>query len=168
MQRAHSCGSAAFVLAFALAACCGVEQPSFVAVPEQIFREPVAAPIDLDDAAGWPLARQHLVAFLRAGGNQDNVEDGTVVLLDAEARYAPLLDAIAVSENRDVDDLAAGVYAAWLAGPPLRHVVDARDEAPTRDRHVLLDGDFAWVFLASRQRLVGLTVVRRHDWQREE
>lgn len=164
MKLALSCGP----LALVLAACCGVERPTYLAVPEQIFREPVAAPIDLEDAAGWPAARDRLVAFLRAGGNQDNVEDGTIVVLDAATRYAPLLDAVARPENRDVEDLAAGVYAPWLAGPPVRHVVDARDEAPGRDRHVLFDGDFAWVFTASRRRLVGLTVVRRHDWRREE
>jgi hypothetical protein len=157
-------------LSISLASCCGVEQPSFVAVPEAIFREPENGVIALDDEAGWPAARARLVAFLAAGGNRDNLDDGTIVVPDAELRYGPLLDTIAAPDNRDVEDLTDAVYAPWLVGPPLRHVVDARDEAPSplSRRHVLADGRYWWIFAEKRDRLVGLMVVLRHDWQREE
>lgn len=156
-----------------LAACCGVEIPRYVAIPEQIFREPAIGHIDLgkidvENDATWPAAKASLLAFLKAGGNQDNVEDGTMVTPDAELRFEPLLAAIAQSANRDVADLTNYTYADWFSQPPLRHVVDARREAPQRDQYALADGDYWWIFSAKRQRLVGLTVVRRHDWQRTE
>jgi hypothetical protein len=158
-------------LAALLQASCSSTQTeiaSFVAIPEGIYRQPMEGRVDLDDAAAWDTDSEGLVRFLKAGGNQDNVEDRTWELPNAADRYGPLLALIAVAENRDVDDLTNGTYADWFNGEPLRHVVDARDEAPERTRHALADDRFWWIFYEQRDRLVGLTVVRRYDWKLEE
>src|SRR5262245_35805930 len=79
------------------AGCCTVE-PSFVAVPPAIFRSEIA----VTNRITLPLSassREFLMKFLRAGGNRDNLEDGTVVDPAAEQHYGGLLDLLSREEN---------------------------------------------------------------------
>ena len=45
---------------------------------------------------------------------------------DAPQRYGPLLDALAVPDNLDPEDLSGPVYARWFKSPAIQQVIDAR------------------------------------------
>jgi hypothetical protein len=143
-------------------ACCApsTERPTaLIAVRESVSRSSTF-PLPLDEAS-----RQSLLMFLAAGGSNDGIEEGqliTVVYPDAEKRWGSLLQALSVASNVELADMSGGTYASWFKEPPLRQVVDARDErtnvacppfAFSQDR-------FVWIFKCGKdaKALEGLFV----------
>ena len=91
--------------------------------------------------------RQLLIAYLRAGGNNDVLNED-LVIPDADQHYAGLLDLLANPENLDVDDLGSASYRAWFSPKAVTQVIDAREARPAElaSARAVTDGRFWWVF----------------------
>ena len=159
----------AIIVALLAAGCCTVETP-FVAVPPTIFRSEVS----VTNRIALPLtapSRESLMKFLRAGGNRDNLGDGTVVDLAAEQHYGGLLDLLGREENLAVTNLTERArFKRWLPGPAVRQVVDARESAPPVPQPFALrdaDGKYWWIFYHRHHRLTHVLVMTATPTQKE-
>ena len=159
----------ALVIPLLAVGCCTVETP-FVAVPQAVFR----SELSVTNRIALPLtttSREFLIKFLRAGGNRDNLEDGTIVDPAAERHYGGLLDLLGRSENLAVTNLTErGEFKHWLLGPAVRQVVDARDVAPPVLQPFALrdtDGKYWWIFYHRQQRLTHLLVTTATPTKKE-
>ncbi|WP_164018591.1 hypothetical protein [Pyxidicoccus trucidator] len=125
--------------------CCRAPFP-FVAVREEVLRsDTVTLPLD-------PQGREHLLAFLRAGGDRDLMEEPPQ-LPEADQHYGPLLELLSSPENLDQEDInredmGSGPYRQFFSSKPLRDVIDARQERPSplNPPYALSDGRFWWLF----------------------
>jgi len=142
-----------------LGGCCRA-QVAYVPVREARFRseatkqERVQLPLTAE-------SRGRVLKFLRAGGDTDRFEQD-IADPEAESRYAPLLDLLAVPRNLTLADLTEkATYRAWFQGPMIRQVIDAREEAPPAiDPVAVTDGKYWWVFFHRQKELRELLVVK--------
>ncbi len=150
------------VVAAGLAGCC-TPKTAFVPVPETVFRTEITA----HDRLSLPLTpdgRDALLRFLRAGGNRDNLGDNTLVDPTTGTHYGPLLNLLALEENLAATNLTDGVvFKRWFPHPPVRQVVDAREDAPPAIQpYAVLDdqGKYWWIFYPRHQQLLQLMVIK--------
>jgi hypothetical protein len=148
-----------------------------VAVREAQVRSPRCASEDQCSARTHPLplsadARTALLAFLKAGGNNDNIDDGQVTTIaypEAEERWGKLLDKLQSAENLDHEDLTNGTYQEWFSGAPIRQVIDAREEAPPSCAPRSLQNErFIWIFTCGEGDSLGGVLVQATPAKREE
>jgi hypothetical protein len=85
-----------------------------------------------------------------------------VVDPQAESHYSPLLAALADQNNLALEDLTSKqTFKRWFPKPPIRQVVDAREEAPAILEPVAVnDGKYWWIFYQHQKRLTELLVVK--------
>jgi hypothetical protein len=145
-------------------ACCHSQ-----AIPETVaVREAQARSDDLTLPL-TPDARSALLAFLRAGGNRDFLDEPPQVP-DADARYGALLDLLAAPETLKPDALTNGTYQRWFSHAPIRQVIDARQEAPPalNPPYAMTDGPYWWVFHRGDDGTLSTLVVFKAVTKREE
>ncbi len=149
-------------VAVCLAGCC-TPRTAFVPVPETVFRTETNS----FDRLALPLTAAEgdsLLRFLRAGGNRDNLTDNTFVDPTAGTHYGPLLELLSHAENLAATNLTTGSeFARWFPHPPVRQVMDAREDAPPAIQpYALLDdqGKYWWIFYPRHQQLLQLMVIK--------
>jgi len=149
----------ATVLLLSLSAC--TQRPvSYVAVPEAEFRTERAR----SDRIKLPLgadSRDKLLKFLKAGGDVNNI-GVNIVDPQTESRYAELLAALADPNKLALEDLTSKqTFRKWFPKPPIRQVVDAREEGPPAvEPLAVTDGRYWWIFYQHQRRLTELLVVK--------
>jgi hypothetical protein len=149
------------LLVFLLAvSACSQRPVTYVAVPEGEFRTEKTK----SDRIKLPLnaeSREKLLKFLKAGGDANNV-GLNIVDPQAEAHYSALLAALADPNNLALENLTSRqTFKRWFPKPPIRQVVDAREEAPAILEPVAVsDGKYWWIFYQHQKRLTELLVVK--------
>jgi hypothetical protein len=102
-----------------------------------------------------------ILRFIEAGGNAQNMKDGTVVDPRPETAYGELLALL----RRDLTKEAIvkqRVLEKWLPGPPVYGAVDARIQTPPADLPLALhDARYWWIFYPNSQgQLTGLVITK--------
>ncbi|HXU39255.1 MAG TPA: hypothetical protein VN937_23070 [Blastocatellia bacterium] len=139
---------------------CSTRPVTYVTVREAKFRTEVNS----RDRLKLPLsveARERLLRFFKAGGDTDRI-GREIADPDAERRYAALLDKLSDPVNLSLEDLTEKqTFKNWFSKPPIRQVVDAREEAPPAiDPVAVTDDKYWWIFYHHQKKLVELLVVK--------
>jgi hypothetical protein len=147
-------------LGLLLVAGCNARPVTYVTVREAKFRTEV----NRGDRLKLPLSpesRERLLRFFKAGGDTDRI-GREIADPEAEKRYTPLLEKLSDPGNLSLEDLTEKqTFKIWFAKPPIRQVVDAREEAPPAiDPVAVTDDRYWWIFYQHQKKLVELLVVK--------
>lgn len=139
---------------------CSTRPVAYVTVRESKFRTEV----NRSDRLKLPLsveARERLLRFFKAGGDTDRI-GREIADPEAEKRYTQLLDMLSDPGNLALENLTEKqTFKNWFSKPPIRQVVDAREEAPPAiDPVAVTDDKYWWIFYHHQKKLVELLVVK--------
>jgi hypothetical protein len=113
--------------------------------------------------------RDELVQRLTYGLNERNRIDHLGADSDVKVSYEKSLGLLAEPNHLLRKDLEDPRYKAWLSGPLLKQVVDARDPSPPDDLHAPVaasDGRYWWIFYPDEHdRLTAVMAVKLNACQ---